>query len=225
MARFDATEVDHYGGQGGTGFFGISENGGVAQVRFLYNGVADVVGDSVHEVKIDGKRKWVSCLRTYKEPLDKCPFCREKMFTQAKLFIPVYNLEMDKIQVWERGKTFFGKMTSLCSRYSSADSPLVSHVFEIERHGEPKDPRTTYEIFEVDKDNTTLDDFNQPEIYGKLVLDKSAEEMEYFLKHGNFPGNEEDDEERPRRRPTTISRDEAPTERRRTPMRRDSEAF
>jgi len=227
MARFKADEVEHYGGQGGGGYFGLANDGNVAQVRFLYNGIDDVEGLSVHQVQVNEKKRYVNCLRSYGDPLDVCPFCREKKATSAKLFIPVYNVDEDKIQIWERGKTFFQKMSGLCSRYSNSDNPLVSHIFEIERHGKRGDTSTTYEIYEQSQDDTVLEDFDVPETVGGVVLDKTAEDMEYFLEEGVFPPEED---EKPRRREsreeTPRRREQAPERRsagRRTPARRNAE--
>ena len=189
MGRFKADEADNYGGQGGTGYFSLKNDKDVAQVRFMYDGIEDVEGIAVHKVEVNGKKRYVNCLRSYNDPMDMCPMCREKYFQIAKLFIPVYNIEEDRIQIWERGKKFFQKMSSLCSRYPN----LVSHVFEIERNGKAGSTQTTYEIYDVDKDDTTLEDLPElPEIIGSLVLDKSADDMEYYIEQGEFPP--EDDE-------------------------------
>jgi hypothetical protein len=66
----------------------------------------------------------------------------------------------------------------------------------------------------VDKDDTTLEDLPElPEILGGLVLDKNADEMNYYLDNGEFPS---EDEEPTRRRETrqSESREERPTGRR-----------
>lgn len=214
MARFRADEVEHYGGQGGGGYFSLKKDKDTAQIRFLYNGVDDIEGLSVHKIQIGDKKRYVNCLREYNDPVDTCPFCRERMTPAAKLFIPIYNVSQDKIQVWERGKKFFQKMSSLCSRYPD----LVSHIFEIERNGISGDTSTTYEIYEVDQDDTTLDDFEIPETVGGVVLDKTAEDMEYYLESGEFPPEEG---ERPRRR---ENREEAPRRREQTSERRSERA-
>ena len=202
MARFTANEVDNYGGSGGAGYFRLTGDGDVARVRFLYTGIDDVEGYAVHRVQTgmgkNGKPvyKYINCLRDYNQPVDDCPFCREKMPQQAKIFIPVYNVDEDQIQTWDRGKTFFSKISSMCSRYKN----LVSYVFEVERHGKSGEQTTTYEIYpavddetgDMIKDDTTIEDFDIPEILGKIVLDKSAEDMEYYLQEGQFPPEGED---------------------------------
>lgn len=211
MARFNTETADKYGGQGGAGYFSLKNDKDVARVRFMYNGIDDVEGYAVHQVEIDGKKRYVNCLREYNEPKDKCPFCRENKFTAAKLFVPIYNMDEEKVQVWERGKKFIAKISSICARYPD----VVSHVFEIERNGKKGEQTTTYEIYEVDKDETTLEDL--PEVadpLGTIVLDKSADDMEFFLDNGYFPP---DGDEAPVRR--RSSRSEEPAEERRSTRR------
>lgn len=201
MARFNANEADNYGGQGGGGFFSISDDRGTKRVRFLYNKEEDMEGFSVHKVDVNGKERYVNCLRDYRDPIDKCPFCRENKKTQVKLFIPLYNEDEKQVQIWDRGKKMFAEMSSLFSRYAVKED-LCQHIFEVERRGKPKDTSTTYGIFEVDKDDTTLDEFEDslPKILGGLVLDKSADDMEYYLETDEFPPEDEDEDEKPKRR-------------------------
>lgn len=209
MARFRADEVDNYGGQGGGGFFSIANDKEVKRVRFMYDTVDDIQGDSVHKIKIGEKDRYVNCLRSYKDPLDVCPFCREHMTPQARLFIPVYNIDEDAVQIWDRGKTMFQKLVSQCTRYSNKDTHIVNNIFEVERNGKPKDQKTTYELYQVDKDDTELSDLPElPKIIGGLVLDKTADDMEYFLEEGEFPPTEDEQDEAPIRR-----RDSGRTER------------
>ena len=217
MARFRAEEVENYGGQGGGGFFNISKDKEVKRVRFMYNNADDIEGMSVHKVEVDGKKRYVNCLREYKDSVDVCPFCREKKAIQARLFIPVYNIDEDAIQIWDRGKTMFQKISSVCSRYANKNTNLVNNIFEIERNGKPKDTNTTYEIYNVDKDDTEIDDLGElPKILGGLVLDKSADDMEYYLEEGEFPPDDSEDaeDERPVRRRDSRESDRRDTGRR-----------
>lgn len=196
MARFHYEDADKYGGQGGTGFFSLRDDGDTARVRIMYESIDDVEGLSVHQIEMDGKKRYVNCLREYNQHIDDCPFCKAGMFTVAKLFIPLYDIGDDKVKVWERGKKFFGRISSLCSRYPN----LVSHVCEIERNGKKGDTQTTYEIYPGESDGTTLDDLpEQANIVGGLVLDKTADDMEFYLEKGYFPNGEDNDEPRSRR--------------------------
>lgn len=234
MARFTAQDADKYGGKGGAGFFSLKGDGDSAVVRFLYNDVDDVEGYAVHEVEIDGKKRYVNCLRDYNSPIDDCPFCRAKKYQVAKLFVPLYNEDEQKVQVWERGKKFFAKISGICSRYNKA--PIFQQTFEIVRNGKPGDTQTTYEIYrtedDIDKD-ARLDDYDMPEILGGTILDKSAEDMEFYLDAGYFPPEED---EAPRRSSSSRRRDrdeeeeedERPVRRsagRRTPARGREDAY
>lgn len=186
MARFTVENADKFGGQGGGGYFSLKNDKDTARVRFLFDSIDDVEGYAVHEVELDGKKRYVNCLRDYGAPVDDCPFCAARKFVTAKYFIPLYNIDEERIQTWERGKKFGGKLTSMCSRYSH----LVSHEFEIERNGKPKDTSTTYEIYEVGSDaSVTMDDFDVPPTLGTIVLDKTADDMKYFLDYGDFPSD------------------------------------
>ena len=189
MARFNVNEVENYGGQGGGGFFSLKNDKDVATVRFMYNSIDDVEGYAVHEIEVDGKKRYVNCLREYNQPLDDCPLCAAKFRVLAKLFVILYDVESEEVKIWDRGKTFFSKLSSLCARYS----PLVSTPFEIERNGKKGDTKTTYETYALDTDDVTLEDLPEaPELLGTLILDKSYEELEFFLENGYF---EEDVEE------------------------------
>lgn len=187
MATFKASQADNYGGGSGAGFFKIDGDREVKRVRIMYNGIDDVEGMSVHKVKIGDSDRYVNCLRDYNDPVDKCPLCEAKKPIQARLFIPIYNIDEDQAQIWDRGKTMFAKMSSIASRFSNDQKPLVGTVFEIERNGKPKDTNTTYEFFNIDSDDTTLEDLPEaPTVLGKIVLDKTADEMRYYLRNGDF---------------------------------------
>ena len=217
MARFNAHEADNYGGQGGGGFFSLKNDKDVATVRFMYNTIDDVEGFAVHEIEVDGRKRYVNCLREYNQPVDDCPLCAAKQRVLAKVFVPVYDEETQEIKIWDRGKTFFSKISSLCARYN----PLVSTPFEIERNGKKGDTNTTYETYALETDDLTLEDFPEvPELLGTLILDKTYEELEFYLDNGYF---EEDVENAapPQRNPVRDRRRAAqepePTTRRRTP--------
>lgn len=214
MAKFNANEVENYGGSGGAGYFSLKNDKDTAQVRFMYNNIDDVEGYAVHQVDVDDKKRYVNCLREYNQPVSDCPFCEAKNFQLAKLFVPLYDIKDDKVKIWERGKKFFSKIGSICARYSNPT--VVSHIFEIERNGKPGDQTTSYEIYETDQDNTTMEDLpEKPELLGGLILDKSADEMRYYLDNGKFPSDNEENHVVRRRESTS---EETP---RRTPQRRD----
>ena len=187
--RFNYRDAEKFGGNGGTGFFSLKNDGDIARVRILYRDIEDVEGVACHEVEVNGKKRYVNCIREYNSPVDDCPFCKAGKFQVAKLYIPIEDLDTGDIKLWERGKKFFAKITSLCSRYPE----VFKHTFEIERHGKPGDTSTTYEIYEVgeEKDLTWEDVPEVPNIIGGIILDKNADEMQYYLDYGAFPDDED----------------------------------
>lgn len=229
MGRFRADEISNYGGQGGTGYFSLKQDKETAQVRFMYNDMDDIEGYAVHPVEIDGKKRYVNCLRNYNDPIDACPFCKNRMFTQAKLFIPVYNETQGRVQIWERGKKFYSQLSSVLSRSIRGNS-IVSQMFEIERNGQPRDTGTTYQIYQLgNPDNTTLESLpEKPNVLGSIVLDKTAEEMDYYIHNNVFPStgapvNRSASNDMPIRRRTESSYNDSNSSQpiRRTPSRRE----
>ena len=210
MARFYENDADNYGVSNRSSFFQLKHDKDTARVRFMYNSMEDVYGMAVHQVEVNGKQRYVNCIREYTDPKDVCPFCAAGKTQIAKVFVPLYDVDEQSVKVWERGKKYLGSLSSICSRYASADRPLCSTVFEIERRGAPKDPGTTYQEYNIKTDETTLADLPElPEILGGIVLDKNASDMSYYLEHGRFPeaGQQSAEEDYPRRR-TPSRRDD-----------------
>lgn len=213
MARFGINDADNYGNNGGSSFFSLKNDKDTASVRFMYNGLEDVEGYAVHKVEIDGKTRYVNCIREYNEPRSKCPLCNSGNTQVVKLYIPLYDVDAGEIKLWERGKKFFDKLSSICSRYVNGNTPLVAHTFDIERHGKAGDTQTTYEIYETGCDDTRLEDLPEvPDVLGRCILNKTAEDMEFYNEEGYFPNNDG--------APKREARDEERPVGRRTPSRR-----
>lgn len=187
MARFSFNDADNYGGNGTNKYFSLKDDKDTAVVRFLYNDMNDIQGVSVHEIEVDGKRVDVECIRAYNEPVSKCPLCEAGYKVNAKLFIPVYDEDSKDTKIWTRGKTFFNKLSSLCSRFN----PLVSTPFEIERCGKKGDTNTTYEIYPMKSDDSRIEDF--PEINAEefAFQVKTAEELREYIRTGSFGKKDE----------------------------------
>lgn len=212
MARFGINDADNYGNNGGSSFFSLKNDKDTASVRFMYNGLEDVEGYAVHKIEIEGKTRYVNCIREYNEPRSKCPLCNSGNMQVVKLYVPLYDVNAGEIKLWERGKKFFDKLSSICSRYVNGNTPLVAHTFDIERHGKAGDTQTTYEIYETGCDDTRLEDLPEvPDVLGRCILSKTAEDMEFYNEEGYFPNNDG--------APKRETREEAPTGRR-TPSRR-----
>ena len=180
--KIGINDADNYGSNGGGGFFSLKDDKDTAQVRFLYDSIEDVEGFAVHEIELDGKKRAVNCLREYGAPLDDCPLCKAGYAVRVKYYVPLVQIKDGKTVLWERGKKFGQKLSSMCARYPH----LYTHTFEIERNGKAGDQQTTYEIYETGQDDVNLDDFEVQNPLGTVVLDKTAEDMQYFLDRGVF---------------------------------------
>lgn len=213
--RFGINEIDNYG-TGKSNYFSLKDDKDTAVIRFLYNDINDVEGVACHSVEVDGKRMDVECLRAYNEPLSKCPLCEAGYKVDAKLFIPVYDENAKESKIWTRGKTFFSKLSSLCSRYN----PLVSTPFEVERNGKKGDTNTTYEVYPLTADNARIEDFPEIKADDVAFQCKTFDELTTYLQTGNFGDNKV--LERNNARNNMPQRQSAPTQREMpaTPVRR-----
>lgn len=199
MPRVSLQDSAKYSSGSGLPYFTLANDKDTARVRFMFESMEDLNDTNYvcHEVEVGDKKKYVNCLREYNDPKDACPFCAANIATKQVLFIPLYDVDEDKVKVWQRSAAFATKkFPSLLSRYKN----FPSHIFEIERNGVKGDQRTTYELFEQDDDDTTLQDLPEiPDLEALgMILDKSAEDMEYYLEEETFPP-EDDEDVKPRR--------------------------
>ena len=225
MPRFSFEDADKYGSKGGgVNYFSLKNDKDTAKVHFLGNDMKDFPGYAVHRVPIGDSYRYVNCLREAGASIDDCPFCAEGKHNPeiskvwAKLFIPLYNCDTDEVQIWERGKTFFRDLASYCSH-----NPHTSEVVtEIERRGTKGDTSTTYGLYALkEDDNFDIENVREdiPEILGDVVLDKTADDMDYYLRRGAFPDNSSNnDDSGVTRRGQREDREERSE--RRTPSRR-----
>lgn len=210
MARVKLSDSDAYvQGGGGFGFFKIGEDGETKNIRLLYNTIDDIPADIVHRVSVDGKSRWVNCLRDKADdPVHICPLCAAGNARQRRVFLRVFEItKFDKktgtdiegdVKYWDRGNSIISDLESLSKRYS----PLVEHIFEVERKGKRGDMSTSYKFYETFDDEKSLEDYPPEEdILGTIILNKTAEEMDEFIETGEFPKASDTfgDDERPKR--------------------------
>ena len=211
MARITNEQADKYYSGGSSEWFQLKNDGDVARVQFMFDSIEDIPTFSTHRIKIGDKERQVDCLRMPGDPIEKCPLCEAGIPARAARFVIMYQLDDQKVKIWERGRQFISKLQGLINRYS----PLSEHVFEIERHGRAGDQSTKYEIYPVD--NVQAEDVSQmdkPELEGSLVLQKSADEMNEYLETGEFPSG---DGTPVRRRGSSMENSSSYTPRRQTP--------
>ena len=206
-------DVDKYRSGGDFNFLQLKDDGDVAKVRFYVESMDDLKFYVVHQVELNGKTRYVNCLRTYDQPIDDCPFCREALQnkdlkTTVKMFLPVLDMDDNQVKLFERGRTFKDELSGHIRR----NSPLVSYPCEIERNGAKGDTNTTYKVFPLaqEKDNTLIKDLPEfDDLLGGYVLDLSFEDMEEFLQTGKVQGvGAKQEENLPRRTSSRSNRTE-----------------
>lgn len=146
MARITNEQADKYYSGGSSEWFQLKNDGDVARVQFMFDSIEDIPTFSTHRIKLGDKERQVDCLRMPGDPIEKCPLCEAGIPARAARFVIMYQLDDQKVKIWERGRQFISKLQGLINRYS----PLSEHVFEIERHGRAGDQSTKYEIYPVD---------------------------------------------------------------------------
>lgn len=187
MARIGLDVADKYGNGGGgkTEFFSLRDDGDSALVRFMYNDIDDVQLDVVHEVEVNGKKRFVNCIRSYNDPMDACPLCKSGNMAKVKMFVPVYDCESGQVKIWQRGKTFASQIAGLMDEYQ----PLVGTPIKVKRNGKKGDQGTTYQMFGRSSDGTKLSDLPEaPNLYGGMIMEKSFNELNNFVESGSFDG-------------------------------------
>lgn len=215
MARFTMNEADNYTQSNAGSYFSLKDDKDTARVRFLYETVDDIVGYAVYRVQVGDKERYVNAIRSYNEPIENDPFAAAGYKLHAKLFVPLYNEDTNEVQFWERGKTYFSRLASLASRYN----PLYNEVVEVERNGKKGDMKTDYTFYPVENSTFDIDSIDIPSPLGTIILDKTYEEMKYYVENGCFPEASEQVAER-----RNTQRADMPTGRR-TPENTGRRAF
>lgn len=183
-----------------TGFFMLQEDGDTADVKILADSLTNIEFFSIHMMRYNGKWIKVPCFKKpYGDEETFCPLCacnkEKERIAYKKFYIPLYNITDNIFQYWERGVSFKRTLTTLCEKYY----PLRDEIFQIERIGAKGDPNTTYELLNVTEDyvNDGLMEEIQEKSEGEEIVDvfseeaglvviKSKEEIEYYLKYGKF---------------------------------------
>lgn len=214
MGRVNLDDLDKYNSGGSSSkanFFTLKDDGDTEAVHILLEDYNDIQNYTyvTHKIRV-GKQKFpsthVSCLRSYNDPIDKCPFCANydgKDITGAsvRVFIPLWNINAEEIQFFDRPKGYVSKLQKMIHRYGD---DFMLHIFDIERNGEKGDQQTTYDFIETDLDEEFELEDEIPEILGSAVIDATADDMEYFLDNGQMPptgsSNDDEDDEPVRRR-------------------------
>jgi len=177
-------------------FFKLENDMDCATVRFLYDNEEELDIYAVHEIDLNGKKRYIECLQS-----GDCPMCQEssenkELKVKVKFFLQLED-EDGKVKTWERGQLFIPKILGMFNKYGQ----LCNRLYEIERHGKPKDTKTTYELYALDKDDMTLDELpEKQDLLGDFVLEWSSDKMNAWLDGEDVTANDEPTPEPPTQR-------------------------
>lgn len=185
------------------GFFSLKNDGDEAIVRFMHDSTDSFEILGTHPITLNGRFRRCNCVRTPKDPIDKCPLCSNGENVEYRFYIHIlryYNNPDGSVyaepQVWERSLSYANKLKEYINNYG----PMSDIICKIVRHGRPGDMKTEYEIIPnlnksiykdsifVKKDNL----FDDYKALGRVVLDKTSEEIVEYLNTGNFPTQNSD---------------------------------
>ena len=171
-------------------FFMLRNDGDSADVVFLYRNVNDVLVADVHYIKSDMYTGYAHCLGK------GCPACNygeRGIRIQTKLFIPVYNIDANEIQFFDRTMRFEPQL--MHDVFDMYDNPSQC-VYRIIRHGAAGSVDTTYEIKLLGKN--TLGTYEEilnkfgasfPEYYNQVCRELTSREMSDMLGTSNTNHN------------------------------------
>lgn len=196
MGLINIDDVDNYSSAQGTSFFKLENDKDVATVRFCHKDAGDVQIAPCHQITVNGKQRKILCLRKYNEPVSNCPLCAQGYPLDVRFFVSLLEYKKDskgnftgevEKKIWERGRTFKKELIGLSARYN----PLWKTVFEIERQGAKGESTTKYGLYPMNYslDELNIEDFDleNESVVGNIVMDKTFEEMEYFVNNNEFP--------------------------------------
>ena len=157
--------IEQYNEERYGGFFLLHNDGDFADVIFLYPSVRDVLIADTHYIKSPDYSGYVHCCGK------GCPACGKGLKVQPKLFIPMYNIQDDEIQFWDRGVRFGNILSSAV--FSKFPNP-TEYVFRITRRGAAGDRNTVYDIVPAGR--------NTVKTYSQILAEKGVKLPDYYSK-------------------------------------------
>lgn len=161
------------------GLFRLVDDNDSADVIILYRSYEDVLIADAHYIKSADYSGYVHCNGS------GCPACSKDIRVQQKLFIPLYNLNTNEIEFFDRNIKFDNVLQQqVFAKYPNPSA----YVFKIIRHGKSGSMDTTYEIRAIA--NNTFGTYDQilqkfnitlPEYYSEVIREMSNEQMSEAL--------------------------------------------
>ena len=178
------------------GYFSLKNDKDEAVVRILADSVADFDIVTVHEANVNGKTRYVNCVRGPMDPSEACPFCEAGEKLKQVFFIHLIHYTTDEnnkivpvAKVWQRSTYYANIIRDLIMEYG----PLSDVILKIRRNGVAGSKDTNYTILPANpaiykaENYPKVDLFGDYKVIGKMVLNKSKNEMAYYIDNGEFP--------------------------------------
>ena len=193
------------GSENGIGYFSLKNDGDEAIVRIMHDSTNDFEIISTHQIQLNGKFRRVSCVRNPKDSVSACPLCESGVKVDYRFYIHLvqYTKAEDgsvvaEQKVWERPMSYADKISGYINNYG----PMSDVICKIIRHGKAGDMKTEYDIIpnlnkQVYRDDIFVKPANAFEGFkalGRMVLDKTADEINEFIRTGNFPMRQKKEE-------------------------------
>lgn len=175
MARYTAQEQSAYESSGVQGFR-LEKDGDRARVVFLYAGPESIDGWACHRFQIGTKGYTVTmdCPRTSADPIEKCPACKAGEQLYTRLFVRLYNLNTNKVEIWDRASGFRTELVAKMAYFN----PLYSKVFEITRQGSGL--QTKYNFQSLNDSNFTQEQYEEYVKQAEEVADSYVKPIDSY---------------------------------------------
>ena len=198
----DVTTNSNNGKNYKVGCFNIND-GQEAIVRFAINSVDDFEIYTVHPITVGQSsypNRKISCLRTNPktDPISYCPLCAKGEKVQQRMYIKMIQYVNEngqivpKAVVWDRpAYSYAPQIKSYLDNYG----PLTNIVCKIVRHGSGLEtkydiiPNLNPQMFNEQLYPKNFNDFNDFNILGTTIMNKSFDEINQFIQTGQFVQN------------------------------------
>jgi hypothetical protein len=185
------------------GFFNLlQDDGDEVIVRFPYKSTDEFHLATVHTIKVGKLFRKISCLGNK----ETCPFCNKGDSYSTRFFCKILAYEKDEKQniitksyVWDRPAAFANEIVGALADavelglYPS-NTKIEDVVFKIKRTGKHGDKATTYKvvpanpnIYKSELYTKEFKDLNDCKIAGLFYMVKTADDINSYLKTGEFP--------------------------------------
>lgn len=170
------------------------KDGETALVRFNLKSIDDLKIYSQHIVKLaSGKWNHINCLRGVNDSIDICPLCASGDQRKFRCLIQLarYNIGDNKVNVeyciWDQP----ARIRETLKSYSMDYGDLRKYLFKISRHGVGQSTNHTIipanmNMYNGEEYQTNFEAFQTFHL-NDFIRSKTKEEMEEYLKTGEFP--------------------------------------